>query len=69
LEQDADIVLFLYRESYYKREEEEKATEVTEVLISKHRNGATGSVNLAFERNINAFYNISEPSAGQGQSE
>ena len=69
LEQDADIVLFLYRESYYKREEEEKATEVTEVLISKHRNGATGSVNLAFERNINAFYNISEPSAGQGQNE
>jgi replicative DNA helicase len=59
----------LYRESYYKREEEEKATEVTEVLISKHRNGATGSVNLAFERNINAFYNISEPSAGQGQNE
>ncbi|KAF0226802.1 MAG: replicative DNA helicase [Erysipelotrichaceae bacterium] len=66
LEQDADIVLFLYRESYYKREEEEKATEVTEVLISKHRNGATGSINLAFERNINAFYNISESAQGQG---
>ncbi len=67
LEQDADIVLFLYRESYYKREEEEKATEVTEVLISKHRNGATGSINLAFERNINAFYNISESAQGQGE--
>jgi replicative DNA helicase len=69
LEQDADIVLFLYRESYYKREEEEKATEVTEVLISKHRNGATGSINLAFERSINAFYNISEPASGQSQAE
>jgi replicative DNA helicase len=67
LEQDADIVLFLYRESYYKREEEEKTTEVTEVLISKHRNGATGSINLAFERNINAFYNISESAQGQGE--
>jgi len=69
LEQDADIVLFLYRESYYKREEEEKTTEVTEVLISKHRNGATGSINLAFERNINAFYNISESAQGQEQGE
>lgn len=69
LEQDADIVLFLYRESYYKREEEEKSTEVTEVLISKHRNGATGSVNLAFERSINAFYNILDPTSGQSQSE
>jgi len=69
LEQDADIVLFLYRESYYKREEEEKATEVTEVLISKHRNGATGSINLAFERNINAFYNISESAQGQEQGD
>jgi replicative DNA helicase len=67
LEQDADIVLFLYRESYYKREEEEKATEVTEILISKHRNGATGSINLAFERSINAFYNISESAQGQGE--
>ncbi len=69
LEQDADIVLFLYRESYYKREEEEKATEVTEVLISKHRNGATGSINLAFERSINAFYNISESAQGQEQGD
>jgi replicative DNA helicase len=64
LEQDADIVLFLYRESYYKREEEEKQTEITEVIIAKHRNGATGSLNLAFERNINAFYNISETAQG-----
>ena len=64
LEQDADIVLFLYRESYYKREEEEKQTEVTEIIIAKHRNGATGSINIAFERNINAFYNISETAQG-----
>ena len=66
LEQDADIVLFLYRQAYYEKEETSASTEKTEVLISKHRNGPTGQVDLAFESSINAFYNFAEQSYNQG---
>ncbi len=57
LEQDADIVMFLYRDEYYQREKSEEGTEKTEINIAKHRNGPTRTIELAFERNINAFYN------------
>ena len=57
LEQDADIVMFLYRDEYYQREKSEEGTEKTEINIAKHRNGPTRQIELAFERNINAFYN------------
>lgn len=60
IEQDADIVLFLYRQAYYERDEDRPDTEKIEVLISKHRNGPIGQVDLAFEAAINAFYNYSE---------
>ena len=60
LEQDADIVMFLYREEYYNREEEKSdEREDVELIISKHRNGPTGMVKLAFEKSYNAFYSIS----------
>ncbi|MCI5774193.1 MAG: replicative DNA helicase [Erysipelotrichaceae bacterium] len=62
LEQDADIVMMLYRDSYYNAESKEKAnetgSEVIEVNIAKHRNGATKVVEMAFEGRTNAFYNI-----------
>lgn len=59
LEQDADIVLFLYRDAYYNREEMgDVEREDVELLIAKHRNGPTGKVLLAFEKEINAFYGI-----------
>lgn len=60
IEQDADLVMFLYRDEYYKRkDEEEKApTEEVELSLAKHRNGPTGLVKLMFEREINAFYGI-----------
>jgi replicative DNA helicase len=60
LEQDADLVVFLYRSAYYEKDEERPSTEKTEVLISKHRNGPVGQVDLAFESNVNAFYNFAE---------
>lgn len=60
LEQDADLVIFLYRQAYYERDEDRPVTEKTEVLISKHRNGPIGQVDLAFESNINAFYNFAD---------
>ena len=59
LEQDADLVLFLYRDAYYNRDEYENTQrEDVELLIAKHRNGPTGKIKLAFESEINAFYGI-----------
>jgi replicative DNA helicase len=48
IEQDADVVAFLYREEYYNPETDKK--NIMEVLIKKHRNGPTGNVELYFER-------------------
>lgn len=62
IEQDADIVMFLYRDEYYNKDkeegQEESPTDTTDVDISKHRNGATGRVELAFQKSISAFFNI-----------
>lgn len=66
LEQDADLVLFLYRDAYYNRDEhQDEAREDVELSIAKHRNGATGVISLAFEREINAFYGIKKMSEDQ----
>ncbi len=46
IEQDADIVMFLYREDYYNPETEHQ--HVTDVMVRKHRNGPTGAVQLYF---------------------
>ena len=46
IEQDADIVMFVYREDYYKEDTENQ--HVTDILVKKHRNGPTGSVQLYF---------------------
>ncbi|MBQ3452560.1 MAG: replicative DNA helicase [Selenomonadaceae bacterium] len=56
IEQDADIVLFLYRDEYYNREE---PSNIAELIIAKNRNGATGSVPLKFEREYVLFDNLS----------
>jgi len=66
LEQDADIVMFLYRDEYYNHAEEETKNEKTEISIAKHRNGATKTIDLAFEREINSFYNYAENSTPKG---
>lgn len=57
IEQDADVVLFLYRDDYYNKESEFK--NVAEVIVGKHRNGSTGTVQLAFEGETMTFRNIS----------
>lgn len=56
IEQDADIVMFLYRDEYYNADT--KAKGLTEVIISKHRNGATGSINLKFDKNYCLFEDV-----------
>ncbi len=59
LEQDADLVLFLYRDAYYNRDAVSEAeTEEVELQIAKHRNGPTGKISLAFKRETNAFYGL-----------
>ena len=56
IEQDADIVLFLYRDDYYNKDSQFK--NIAEVIIGKHRNGATGTVQLAYEPTRMAFRNV-----------
>ena len=64
IEQDADIVMFIYRDEYYKNaESEEEVAEKAankgeaEIIIAKHRNGSTGTVKLLFQNNITKFKN------------
>ncbi|WP_369802822.1 MULTISPECIES: replicative DNA helicase [Sporosarcina] len=56
IEQDADIVSFLYREDYYDKETEMQ--NMIEIIIAKQRNGPTGTVTLAFAKEYNKFLNI-----------
>lgn len=58
LEQDADIVMFLYRDEYYKKDKEESDEQIVELTLAKHRNGPTGKISLAFHKDVNAFLNI-----------
>ena len=57
LEQDADIVAFLYREDYYNPETENKHTEL---IIAKHRNGPVDTVNLFFHKQFTKFVGFSK---------
>ena len=54
IEQDADIVIFLYRDEYYHQEDTEKPGEC-EVIISKHRSGPTGSIDVAWIERYTQF--------------
>ena len=56
IEQDADIVAFLYREDYYDKETENQ--NIIEIIIAKQRNGPTGTVSLAFVKEYNKFVNL-----------
>jgi replicative DNA helicase len=55
IEQDADVVAFIYRDDYYKPSEENAG--IAEILISKQRNGPTGTVKLAFLKEFTRFEN------------
>ena len=57
LEQDADIVMFLYREDYYDKETKDK--NITEVIVAKHRNGPVDTVKLFFKKEFTRFDNLS----------
>lgn len=65
IEQDADIVMFIYRDEYYRKAEEGEEDAVakaqskgeSEIIIAKHRNGSVGTVKLLFQGNITKFKN------------
>ena len=58
IEQDADIVAFLYRDDYYtKQAANENNVSLSELIVGKHRNGGTGTIELYFEKNISNFRN------------
>ncbi len=56
LEQDADIVMFIHRDEYYNPDSEKKG--IAEIIIAKHRNGATGTVELSFRKEFVKFGNL-----------
>lgn len=75
IEQDADVVMFIYREEYYLSREQpkegttehatwmanmDKALNVAEVIVAKHRNGAIGDVRLRFDGSLTLFDNLAE---------
>ncbi|MFD2116371.1 replicative DNA helicase [Paenibacillus yanchengensis] len=58
IEQDADIVAFLYRDDYYDKESDKK--NIIEIIIAKQRNGPVGTVELAFLKQFNKFVNLEQ---------
>ena len=63
IEQDADMVCFIHRPEYYKIYTDEKGNDLTgkaEIIIAKHRNGATGDVLLSFKKDFARFQNLDD---------
>ena len=57
IEQDADNIIFIYRDDYYNKEESEEQG-IAEIILAKHRNGATDTVKVRFEREYTKFSNL-----------
>jgi replicative DNA helicase len=55
IEQDSDLVMFLFRPEYYKSDERPG---IAEIIVAKHRNGPTGMIELKFRRDHTRFYNL-----------
>ena len=58
IEQDADVVMFLYRDDYYHKDSEKKG--IAEVNIAKQRNGPTGTIELVWLAQYTQFVNITK---------
>jgi replicative DNA helicase len=63
IEQDADVIMFIYRDDYYLKEQS-KEPGVAEIIIGKQRNGPTGTVKLAFLKPLTKFENMAPGSGG-----
>ncbi|MFN3787709.1 MAG: DnaB-like helicase C-terminal domain-containing protein, partial [Sulfurihydrogenibium azorense] len=62
IEQDADLVLFIHRPEYYKKNPSPQEEGLAEIIIAKQRNGPTGVINLAFIKEITKFENLAKTS-------
>ena len=58
IEQDADVVMFLYRDDYYNKDTD--TPNVAEVIIAKQRNGPIGTVNLGWRPELTRFVNMAK---------
>ncbi len=65
IEQDADVIMFIYRDEYYNKESKELG--IAEIIIGKQRNGPVGTVKLAFVKPLTKFDNLAPGSAGSGE--
>jgi replicative DNA helicase len=59
IEQDSDLVIMLYRDEYYNNDTPDR--NIAEVIITKHRNGPTGTVKLLFDPQFTRFRNLAQP--------
>ena len=59
IEQDADVVMFIYRDDYYHPDTEKKG--VAEIIIAKQRNGPIGTVELSWQPQLTKFANLAGP--------
>ncbi len=69
IEQDADLVLFIHRNDYYKAKEQidSQKNVVADIIVAKHRKGSTGKFQLLFELNMSNFRNyLASPKEGEG---
>ena len=67
IEQDADIVAFLYRDDYYNKEARtEDNNSISELIIGKHRNGPTKTIELLFKKNTSTFLSLRKEQNGEG---
>lgn len=66
IEQDADMVMFIYRPEYYGMTDEQTVDGAADLLIEKHRSGSTGAVHLRFVKEYAKFENLSEEGGASG---
>jgi replicative DNA helicase len=66
IEQDADVVAFIYREDYYNPDTDRK--NITDILIKKHRNGPTGNIELYFDKERQRFKSLDKRQASANQN-
>lgn len=69
IEQDADVVMFIHREDRAKGTEENEKTNIAEILIEKHRNGATGKVELFFNEKKATFQSLEKAEFSGAEAE
>lgn len=69
IEQDADIVAFLYRDDYYNKEAKtDDDNSISELIIGKHRNGPTATIELLFKKKTSSFLNLRKDKISNGEN-